>query len=91
MPRINTILVITIIALLPLSCGCFIHHQSESAAPGTARVDPSTQEGTPRTTGGPSSDQGKGVMGTTGEAIGGVVLFPFRAIGQAFTPSNKPE
>ena len=37
---------------------------------------------------GQSSQPGKGVIGTAGEAIGDTVLFPFRAFGEAFNPSD---
>lgn len=86
MLRINAVTVITILFLLSLSCGCFTQHPAE-VAPTTAN-DNSTPERAGTTKPGQSSAQNQGVIDTTGTAIGDIVLFPFRAIGQALTPGQ---
>ncbi|MBV8774352.1 MAG: hypothetical protein JO166_18765 [Deltaproteobacteria bacterium] len=87
MLRINPVTVTTILFLLSLSCGCFTQRQPEAAAR-TTTTDNSTPEGAGTTTPRQSSEHNQGVIGTTGKAIGDIVLFPFRAVGQGLTPGQ---
>ena len=83
--RIKHVTVITIFFLVSSSYGCFSEHQGEVATPAAVHAY-STPKRAEATTPRQNSAQNEGVIDTTGKAIGDVVLFPFRAIGEAFTP-----
>jgi hypothetical protein len=83
----DRITAITIIFLLALPCGCFSQHQVEVATPATRHAYP-TPKRAETTTPRKNSEQNEGVMDTTGNVIGDVVLFPFRALGEALTPGQ---
>jgi hypothetical protein len=86
MKPINPVPVTAIMFMLSLSCGCFTQHQLEAVSPTTTAAN--TPKKAEATTAEQSSEQNPGVMDTTGKAIGDVVLFPFRALGQALTPGQ---
>ena len=80
------VIAITVGCLLQFSFGCFSQTSSGTLPQAAAQSNPAMRKRPEPTLPAQTPGRSEGIVGTAGTAIGDIVLFPFRAITQAFTP-----